>query len=204
MVTKISDENFSGPSEINLHPCLSSSRFLNAVDETVIITQVCQDSYNTSLVVFNISLVGAFLFTPTLKIIAVDEDTSYETNNVTCPIAVGHYQNPIIPINTNCVTWHGTLVFDVGSKIPNYTTASNIIFRLDMDGAVPQAYGVSFPNQSFSTTYSWQKGVLPVPISLTYNGNVLGIVFQYEGNRDCSCNILLSRRNANYSSSPRS
>lgn len=189
MPTYIPDENFPSPSEINQHPCITSSRYLNNVEELVLITQCCQDSYNPSLVILDITLIGAFLFTPTLKILSVDGDTTYESNQITAQFALGHFKNPVLPINTNCQTWHGQLVFDMGQVIQNYTSANNIIFKLEMQGRVPQAFGVSFPNQLFDTTYSWNKGVLPTPVSLSYNGGNLGVEFLYEGDRDCSCNI---------------
>lgn len=186
MPTYIPDQNFPHPSEINIHPCLTASRFLNAVPESVTIGEVCQDSYNTSLVVFNISLVGAFLFTPTLKIVAIDGSP---IDPIVAPFALGHFKNPTLPINTHCTTWHGQLVFDVGVVVSNYISAHSIEFLLEMQGTVPQAYGVSFPNQIFSTSYIWNKGILPTPVKLTYNGGNLGIEFLYEGNRECNCNI---------------
>lgn len=188
-MTKISDINFMSPEEINQHPCITSDRYLHTVPETVTVTQVCQDSYNTSLVILNIVLVGAYLFSPTLKILSVDGDTSYSSNGIIAPFALGHFKNPDLPINTNCSTYHGTLVFDFGRVIPNYINAQTIVFRLEMFGQVPLAYGVSFPNQTCSFTYTWTKGILPQPISLTYEGEQLGVVFEYRGNIDCSCNI---------------
>ncbi len=188
-MTTIRDEDFNSPAEINIQPCLTASRYLNKVDEAVTITQVCQDSYNTSLIVIDYLLVGAFLFYPTLKIISVGGDGSYGTNNVVAPLAVGHYKNPTIPINTNCVTYQGQLVFDIGSVISNYITAQSIEISLEMRGEVPQSYGVSFPNQTVSCDYTWNKGVLPNPIGLTYDNGMLGVTFEYRGDRDCSCNI---------------
>jgi len=188
-MTTIRDEDFSTPAEINIQPCLTASRFLNTVSESVVITQICQDTYNTSLVVIDFILVGAFLFYPTLKIISVDGDGSYASNNVVAPLAVGHYKNPTIPINTNCTTYQGQLVFDVGSVINNYITAQTIELSLEMRGEVPQSFGVSFPNQTVTSDFSWNKGILPHPINLTYNGGMLGVTFEYRGDRDCSCNI---------------
>tara|TARA_R110002074_G_scaffold402324_1_gene607053 strand:+ start:113834 stop:114865 length:1032 start_codon:yes stop_codon:yes gene_type:complete len=191
-MTQISDENFATPDEINVHPCVTADRWLNAVPETVTINQVCQDVYNTSLVIFNISLVGAFLFTPTLKIIAVDGDNSYEINGIIAEFAQGHYKNPELPINTNCATWHGELVFDVGSVIPDYLKAASIDFRLEMVGQVPLAYNVSYPAQTAVTNYVWNKGVIPSPVNLTYLGGELGVTFEYNGAVDCSCDISCS------------
>ncbi len=188
-MTIISDENFSSPEEINEHPCLASSRYLNAVPEEVRITDICQDSYNTSLVIINFTLVGTFQFTPKLKILAVDDDTSYSDNGVVGIFAQGHIRNVEVPILTNCNTFFGTLVYDIGSRIPNYTTANSIQFELVMDGVVPQAYGVSFPNQSCSSTYTWFKGVLPKPIQLTYEDDRLVVLFEYEGSVNCNCNV---------------
>lgn len=192
MSTKVPDTTFPSPEEVNSHPCITASRWLEKIDESVSIISVCQDSNNPSLVIFNIILVGAFLFTPTLKILSVDEDTSYGTNNVVCPLALGHYKNPEIPINTNCTVWHGQLVFDVGTQINNYTSCNTIEFELEMQGTVPQAYGVSFTNQTFNTFYTWQKGILPKPIGMAYENNNLIVYFNYEGNANCSCNIECS------------
>jgi len=191
-MTKIRDENFSDPSEINMHPCVTSDRWLNAVPETVVINQVCQDVYNTSLVIFNISLVGAFLFSPTLKITAVDGDVSYSTNSVSAPFAQGHYKNPEIPINTNCATWHGQLVFDVGSVIAEYLSAATIEFVLEMQGQVPLSYNVSYPAQTAVTTFVWNKGIIPSPVNLTYVEGSLGVTFEYNGEVDCACDISCS------------
>jgi len=188
-MTLIPDEVFLSPAEINLHPCMSSSRWLNVVPESVIITQVCQDSNNTSLVIFNITLVGVFLFTPTLKILSVDDNSSYEENNIVAPFALGHFRNPMLPINTACNTYHGQLVFDVGSVIPEYRSAQTIVFKLIMAGQTPQSFGVNFPNQTATYNYQWNKGVLPSPVGLTYYQGSIGVTFQYEGNVDCSCNI---------------
>lgn len=188
-MTKIPDENFPTPAEINEHPCVTADRYLNAVEETVIISQVCQDVYNTSLVILNISLVGAYLFSPTLKILSVDGDTSYEAQNITATFVPTHFRNPELPINTNCSVWHGELVFDFSNAINTFLSAEVITFRLEMAGQVPAAYNVSFPPQTASTTYVWEKGVLPSPVNLTYlNGN-LGVTFEYLGNENCSCNL---------------
>jgi hypothetical protein len=189
MTIKIPDYNFLSPEQINQHTCLASSRFLNSVPEQVSITSICQDSYNTSLIIVNFTLVGTFSFTPTLKILEVDGDTSYTTNNIVAPLAVGHYRNSATPINTNCSTFFGTLVFDIGSRINNYLSANTIVFELVMDGSIPQAYGVSFPNQSCSSVYTWFKGVLPKPTRLTYDEGNLGILFEYNGQVNCNCNI---------------
>lgn len=193
MSTKIPDQNFRGPATINQHPCMTSSRWLNVVPETVVITRCCQDVYNTSLVIIDFTLVGAYIFTPTLKILAVDEDESYTNLGVLAPLAVGHTKNTATPINTNCNTLNGTLVFDFGRVIPNYNSAQNILFELVMEGQVPLSFGVSFPNQTCSDTFSWNKGILPSPINLIYDqyGN-LSVVFEYKGNIDCSCNIQCS------------
>lgn len=190
MSTKIPDTSFSGPNEINSHPCMASSRWLNLVPETVNITRVCQDSSNPSLVIIDFTLVGVFLFTPSVKILSVDGDTTYTSNNIIAPFAVGHFKNSTVPINTNCNTFYGTLVFDFSKSILNYTSAQVIVFELVMDGQVPSAFGISIPNQSCSDIYTWNKGVLPSPVGLTYdnNGN-LSISFEYKGNIDCTCDI---------------
>ena len=189
MGTKIRDEDFKSPTEINRHPCFTSDRRLRKVDESVTITQVCQDSDNPSLVIIDYILIGVFQFTPFCKITRVDNDTNYEINNVTAPLAIGHFKNPPIPIETNCQTFHGQIVFDFGHVIPNFLSAREIEFTLGMIGQVPRAYGVSFPDQTPTDDYVWMKGVLPNPVNILYsNGNLL-VVFEYNGNRDCSCNI---------------
>jgi hypothetical protein len=193
MSTKISDQSFSGPAIINQHPCMASSRWLNAVPELVTITRCCQDVYNTSLVIIDFTLVGTFLFTPTLRILSVDGDESYISLGSVAPLAMGHTKNSSLPINTNCNTFNGTLVFDFGRAINNYISAQTIVFELFMQGQVPSSFGVEFPNQSCSDVYTWNKGVLPSPVNLVYDqyGN-LSVFFEYKGNVDCSCNIQCS------------
>lgn len=191
-MTFIPDENFPTPAEINQQPCVTADRYLNAVEQTVNISQVCQDIYNTSLVIFDISLVGPFLFTPTLRIISVDGDNSYEQNGVTAPFAVGHFRNPEIPINTNCQTWFGQVVFDVGGVVPNYLTASSIEFELVMVSTLPQSFGVTFPNQPAVTRYTWTKTTTPSPISLFYTNGDLQVTFEYLGELECSCDLTCS------------
>lgn len=189
MSTKIPDFNFSSPEEINPQPCVTAARYLNAVPEQVTITQVCQDPNDTSLVIINFILVGAFEFTPMLKILAVDGDTTYEDNGVQGIFALGHYKNPTIPINTNCTTYQGQIVFDIGRRINNYISANTITFELVMVGQVPLSYGVQFPNQTCSHIFEWNKGVLPVPVGILYNGDAMQVMFEYNGNVDCSCQI---------------
>lgn len=188
-MTKIPDYNFSTPDEINPHPCVTADRYLNVVPEQVIITQICQDPNNTSLIVINFTLVGAFEFTPTLKILSVDGDDSYTYNSVQGIFAQGHFKNPSIPINTQCSTYHGQLVYDVGSQINNYLGAHSITVELVMVGQIPLSYGVSYPNQTCSNIFEWQKGVLPSPVALTYNGDNLQVLFEFNGAADCSCQI---------------
>ena len=191
-MTIIPDGNFPTPEEINQQPCVTADRYLTAVENTVNILQVCQDSYNTSLLVFDISLTGPFFFTPTLRILSVDGDDSYGQNNATALFALGHYKNPDLPINTNCQTWFGQLVFDVGSVISNYITASTIEFELVMNSSLPQAFGVTFPTQAATTTYLWTKTVIPTPISLFYTNGDLQVAFEYIGELECSCDLTCS------------
>lgn len=188
-MTKIRDENFPTVDQINSTPCYTADRFLNKVDESVIITQVCQDSNITSLVILDFVLVGAFNFTPSCKILEVDGDTSFTTAGVVAPLAVGHYKNPSIPIETNCQTYHGQLVFDFGAVIPTFTTAVNIKFQLVMVGDSPQSFGVSFPSQTVVSDFSWTKGILPSPININYVNGIFNIVFEYKGSVNCSCAI---------------
>ena len=191
-MTFIPDENFPSPAEINEQPCVTADRFLNAVPQTVNISQVCQDIYNTSIVIFDISLVGPFLFTPTLRILSVDGDDSYGQNQITAPFALGFYKNPQIPINTNCRTWFGQVAFDVGGVVPNYLTASSIEFELVMESTLPQSFGVTYPNQPAVTTYLWTKTILPSPINMLYTNGDLQVTFEYLGELECSCDLSCS------------
>jgi hypothetical protein len=187
-MTFILDENFPTPEEINLQPCATSDRFLHAVPSSVQINQICQDVYNTSLVILDITLVGPFLFTPRLIIGEVDGTLL----DVEAPFALGHYKNPVLPINTNCQTWFGQLVFDVGSVVPNYLAASRIGLNLYMDGQVPQAFNVTFPNTSVLYSMFWDKALIPSPINMVYvNGN-LSVTFEYLGELECVCDISCS------------
>lgn len=188
-MTIIRDENFPTPAQINELECVSASRHLDRVLESVSVVEICQDSSNPSLVIMGFSLVGAFLFTPYCKILEVDGDTSYTTNDVTAPLALGHFRNADIPINTNCQTVHPELVFDFGRVIPNFLSAQRIRFLVGMVGTIPLSYGVSFPPQTPTVVYMWEKGVLPHPVSMRYIGDRLEVSFQYNGTEDCSCNI---------------
>jgi len=188
-MTIISDSNFPNPTVLNAIDCVSSSRYLNKVDESVSIINVCQDSQNPSLVIVSTSLIGAFLFTPFCKILSVDGDTSYTTLDIEAPIAVGHYRNADIPIDTHCITANPEIVFDFGRVIPNFLSCSTIVFTLGMVGTVPQSFGVNFQPQTPTVTYTWTKGVLPRPIGLSYSNDSLMVTFQYDGSKDCSCSI---------------
>lgn len=188
-MTKILDTNFLTPAQINELPCFTADRWLEKINESVVVIQCCQDTDNTSLVIIDFVLVGSFYFTPYVKILSVDGDTSYTTRGVTAPLALGHYKNPTIPINTQCSTFHGQVVFDFGQVISNFRSAATITFELGMIGQIPQSYGVSFPPQTPTSTFIWQKGVLPNPVSINYvNGNY-NIVFEYKGDIDCSCSL---------------
>lgn len=189
MTIKINDEDFSSPAVINLHPCLTSSRYLSAVQESVIITNCCQDPNNPALVIIDFTLVGAYIFQPYVNIISVDENTSYSQHNIRPPLAVGHYKNVNIPINTACSTYYGQLVYDFGKVIDNFLSAQLITFELVMVGSVPLAYGVSYPSQTITASFDWNKGVLPSPVNLLYNEGFLSVVFEYKGTKDCSCDI---------------
>jgi len=188
-MTKILDINFPSSEQINSLPCFASDRHLEKITESVTVTQCCQDPDNSSLVVIDFVLVGAFYFVPYVKILKVDDDSTYETRGITAPLAIGHFKNPDIPIDTRCLTYHGQVVFDFGSVIPDYTTCTTIEFELGMIGQVPQAYGVTFPTQTPTDRYSWQKGVLPIPVAISYANGNYSIVFEYKGNRNCSCAI---------------
>lgn len=189
MGTKIRDENFPNSDELNRLPCIASDRYLQKIPETLSILRCCVDPNNTNILIIDFSLNGVYLFSPVCYIKRVGLDTSYEDNGVTAPFALGHYANPSIPIQTNCRVFHGQVAFDFGIVIPNYSTATEIEFELQMVGTLPQSFGISFPNQTAKQTYIWQKSILPLPVSLNWvNGN-LAVTFDYHGARDCSCNI---------------
>lgn len=188
-MTTVRDEDFLNPTQINSIPCYASDRMLKKVDESVLVTQVCQDSIDTSLVIIDFVLIGAFYFTPYCRILRVDNDITYENEQVFAPLALGNFRNPEIPINTNCNTFYGQIVFDFGEVIPNFNSAIEIEFELGMIGQIPQAYGVSFPNQTPTHTYVWQKNVLPVPISVSYFNGSYNVTFEYNGRLDCSCAV---------------
>lgn len=188
-MTKIRDDHFPTSAQINELACFASDRYLERVTESVTVLQCCQDSNNTSLVIVDFVLVGAFYFTPVCKILEVDGDTSYTTNNTIARLALGHYKNPNIPIDTQCNTFHGQLVFDFGQVISDFLEAHSIKFELTMVGQVPQSYGINFTPQSPSYIFEWEKGVLPQPVSITYQNGSYNVVFEYAGNKDCSCSI---------------
>lgn len=185
----ISDANFPTPFVLNQIDCVSASRHLDKVDESVSIISVCQDAQNPSLVIITFTLVGAFLFSPYCKILEVDGDTSYETLGIEAPIALGHYRNSDMPINTNCLTAHPEIVFDFARVIPNFLSARRIKFLVRMVGTAPQTFGIPYPPQIPTVEYTWVKGVLPRPVAFKYSSNSLMVSFQYDGTVDCSCNI---------------
>ena len=186
----VRDENFLTPEQINSLPCFTANRFLQKVDESVQITQVCVDSNNTSLVIIDFTLVGAFLFTPYLKILSVDGDFTYQQNGITAPMVLSHANSPDnIPIDTECGTYNGQIVFDFGSVIPNFAQAGEIWFELGMIGQSPQAFGVTYPEQTPVHSYTWHKSVLPSPISITHSNGSYNIVFEYKGSVNCDCAI---------------
>lgn len=186
-MTKINDSDFPGIAEINATPCYTADRFLSKVDESVIVTQICQDSNVPELVIINFTLVGVFLFTPYCTLLQIDDTVLSVPINV--PLAIGHYKNSNIPINTNCQVFNGQLVFNFGSVISNYTATRYIKFELGMIGQVPQAFGVSFPNQTPTYIAEWNKGVLPNPVGINFINGSFNIIFEHNGDRDCSCNI---------------
>lgn len=188
-MTIIGNNDFPDPATINSMDCLSASRYLHTVDESVDIFQVCQDSNTPSLVIISFTLIGSFLYTPVCKILSVDGDTSYGFNGTIAPIAIGHYRNSEIPLDTNCATYHPEVVFDFGKVIPNFMSAVSIIFQIQMIGTITQSFGVNYTSQNPSLEYTWQKGRLPSPIGIDYNGENLQIYFQYLGGEECSCNL---------------
>lgn len=189
MSTRVRDEDFPHPSELNTSRCVASDRYLKKVDELVTIIRCCQDPSNISLVIVDYSLVGAFRFVPKCYILSVDGDESFETRGITAPFFPNHVKSDEVPILTDCEVHHGQLVFDFGSVIPNYVNANSITFKLEMIGEVPQAFGVSFPSQKPFDIYQWEKGILPNPLGIRYQNNTLSVLFSYGGNVNCSCNI---------------
>ena len=188
MTTKVPDREFPSVASINSLECFTADRYLNKVDEIVRVTRCCIDPNDTNLVIIDFALLGAFLFVPYCKILRVDED-SYEDLAIFAPLIESHPSSASIPIDTECSTFHGQLVYDFSAVIPNFLSAVNIEFELGMVGTVPQSYGITFPSQTPTDTFVWNKGIMVRPISLNlYNGNVL-LEFQYDGTRDCSCNI---------------
>lgn len=188
MSTRISDENFMTPAQINVLPCVSADRYLNKIEEEVTVLRCCLDPNDTSLVIIDFSLAGAFLFTPYCKILEVD-GTSYEEDNIFAPILEEHPSCSSLPIDTNCGIFHSQLVYDFSAVISNFPSALEIKFELGMVGTVPQAYGITFPSQTPIHQFTWRKGVSLKPINIShYNGN-LSVIFQYQGNIECSCNI---------------
>lgn len=188
-MTVISDSDFRNPNQLNNLPGYSSSRFLDTVPESVSITSVCQDSQNPSLVIINFNIAGSYYFTPIVKILDVDGDTSFSVNNIVAPLFLNDQRSSAIPINTYGGVVNGRIVADFGRVIPNFLYAQLINFELRMEGSIPVSYGVSFPAQTPRTTYLWSKGVLPTPVDISYVNGVIQVYFQYNGQVDCSCNI---------------
>jgi hypothetical protein len=188
-MTVISDSDFRNPNQLGNLPGYSSSRFLDTIPESVSVVRVCQDSQNPSLVVIDFSIAGSYYFTPTVNILDVDGDGSYHTNQVVAPLFLTDERSSSIPINTYGGVVNAKIVADFGRVIPNFLYAQRINFELRMVGSVPISYGVSFPAQTPTTSYLWEKGVLPTPIDISYNNGVLQVFFEYNGQVDCLCNI---------------
>jgi hypothetical protein len=188
-MTVISDSDFRNPNQLGNLPGYSSSRFLDPIPESVSVVRVCQDSQNPSLVVIDFSIAGSYYFTPIVNILDVDGDGSYHTNQVVAPLFLTDERSSSIPINTYGGVVNAKIVADFGRVIPNFLYAQRINFELRMVGSVPISYGVSFPAQSPTTSYLWEKGVLPTPIDISYNNGVLQVFFEYNGQVDCLCNI---------------
>lgn len=192
MTIKISDDNFPSHTTLNLLPCMSSDRYLKKVEEVLVISRCCVDPNNTNIVIIDFSINGVYLYMPTLYILSVGGDISYEDDGVTAPFIPSHYASSSVPVNTNCAVYHGQLAFDFGNAIPDFLKEAEISFKLVMAGSLPQSYGIESPDLSVSQIYNWSKGITPRPINLSwYNGN-LQVVFEYEPTRDCSCNIQCS------------
>ena len=182
----IPDTQWPTPEELNMLPCVCSDRYLKAVPEFVRVLGVCQDPNNPALVIIDYELQGSYVFNPVCTIVRVDG----EEVEIDAPFAAGHYLNPTLPLDTMCRVLSGQLVFDFGAVIPLFLSVTEIEFRLQMFGTIPQAFGVNFSAQNPSTTYTWTKGFTPVPIGMYFQNGVLSVQFQYGPQIECSCDIL--------------
>lgn len=184
-------ETFLSPQDLNILDCVTAARYLKQVPDALEIVSVCQDQNNIGLVIIDFTLVGTFTYNPECRILSVDGDTSYTENNIIAPLVIHSSLNSEIPLNTNCQVLNGTLVFDFGRVIHNFTTVQSIVFELRMAGTIPQSFGVSIPSQNPTDQYTWNKGVLPKPIGILYTEEgFINVSFGYEGGVDCSCNVL--------------
>lgn len=188
MANYISINNFPSPDTINLMPCMSSSRYLNAVDPSVVVSRCCIDPSDTNIVIIDFSLIGPFNFVPYCKILKVDDD-DWRQDNIYAHIIYSHPSCCPSVINTNCQVYHGQLVCDFSKTIPSFLSASLIEFELGMVGSAPQSYGVEQPIMSASYNFVWEKGITVRPINLAYRDGNLVLEFMYEGNKECACNV---------------
>jgi hypothetical protein len=193
---KVHNRDFIGPDRLGKLPCVVCSRFLEKVDEKVIILNVCQDEQNPSVVWITFSLNGVFNYTPKLNIFRVDEDGSYKNSNITAPIFLSYYRNTVnsLPINTNCQTKTYILAFDFGSVIPNFLGCNVVEFELVMDGIMPENLNIPDFAELTKTIRDinvWTKGPTPNPYRLVYSSNneKLFIYFDFNDNIPCKCNI---------------
>jgi hypothetical protein len=188
-MTLINDRSFLSPAQINLLPGMSSSRFANIAPATVSVSRICQDSNNPSIVIIDFVCGGAFSFIPEVKILRVDADTSYTTNGVTVPILLNDTRGSSIPISMLNGATAATIVCNFADAIPSFLSAQAIEYTLSINGSISIGFNIPVLPQSATYTSVWTKGVLPVPIGLTYNRGILRVEFQYDGTQDCSCQI---------------
>lgn len=188
-MTSIPDNQFKGPVELNPLIGISSSRLLTLAEQRVEVSTTCQDSNNPSTVILEFYLVGLFSFNPEVLILEVDGDTSYESNRVTAPINRNDSRSVPIPIFPATGAISGKLIVDFGAAIPNFLSAQKIKIKLNMapEGVLPP--GVNVVAQTSSTEFTWEKGLLPTPYTISYEQGILKVFFQYLGTADCSCNI---------------
>lgn len=189
MSIKIQDENFPSADDLNDLDCVIADRFLNSVEDALSIVNVCQDIFNISLVVIDFTLTGTFKYSPRCQILEVDEE---EYSDVFVPLVSSYYLSTPLPLTTNCNVLQGKLCFDFGSVISNFVSANTIKFKLILEGAVPQSYGVDFTPNNPERLYVWNKGRFPSPVNLTYVNGSLIAEFSNPGATDCSCNLTCS------------
>jgi len=188
-MTTIPDSQFRGPDQLNALPGMSSSRFITLANQRLEVTSTCQDSNNPSLVILEFQLTGLFYYMPTVKILQVDDDASYETNGVIAPVYRNDTRFSSLPIAALNGSVDGKILVDFGSAIPNFLAAQKVRFKLEMTPQASTVPGTTLSAQPVSVEFGWEKGLLPTPYTISYEQGVLKVYFQYLGQADCSCNI---------------